>query len=65
MFVFSVIWINSIEIIGGRSMGAFAKKGKLNVAIIIIIKWKPDEIIIFLVTFTIFLYKAQKLMQLL
>ena len=46
-------------------MGVFAKKGKLNVAIIIIIKWKPDEIIIFLVTFIIFLYKAQKLMQLL
>ena len=29
IFVLSVIWISSIEIIGGRSIGFFAKKGRL------------------------------------
>ena len=60
MLVFSVICINSTEIIGGRSMGFFAKKGKLIAVIIINIRCKTEEIIILLFTFKItFLYKAQ------
>ena len=35
IFVLSEIWINSTETIGGRSMGFFAKNGKL-IAVIII-----------------------------
>ena len=52
--VLSVIWINSIDIIGGRSIGVFVKNGRLSVAIIIIKKWNPVEINIFLVTFLSF-----------
>ena len=50
MLVLSVIWISSIEIIGGRSIGFFNKNGKLIDAIKIINKWKVEEITIFLIT---------------
>ena len=50
MLVLSVIWINSTDIIGGSSIGVFNRNGRLSVVIIITIKWKPVEIIIFLFT---------------
>ena len=48
MLVESVICISSIDKIGGKSIGFFAKKGKLIVAIKIILKCNDDEIIRFL-----------------
>ena len=57
IFVLSVIWISSTETIGGKSIGFFAKKGKLNAVIKIMIKCKPDEIIIFLCKFLPFLIR--------
>ena len=50
MFVLSVICINSTETIGGRSIGFFAKKGKLIAVIIIIIKCKKEETMMLLFT---------------
>jgi len=44
MFVLSVICINSTETIGGRSIGFFAKNGKLIAVIIIKIMWNAEEI---------------------
>ena len=40
IFVFSAIWINSTEIIGGKSIGFFAKKGRL----IAVIKIKKNGV---------------------
>ena len=59
MFVWSVIWINSTEIRGGRSIGFFDKKGQLKVANIIIPKWSPDDAIIFLYTHYLSLYGSE------
>ena len=41
ILVLSVIWINSTDTIGGRSIGFLVKKGKLNAVINITTKWKP------------------------
>ena len=51
MFVFSAICINSTEIIGGKSIGFFAKKGMLTAVIKIKKKCSKEEIRIFLVNF--------------
>ena len=47
----SAIWINSTEIIGGKSIGFFAKKGRLIAVMKIKKKWSIDEIIIFLLKY--------------
>ena len=59
MFVLSVIWINSTEMIGGKSMGFLAKKGKLSVANIIIATWSSEEAAILLYTFYLSLYGSE------
>ena len=38
--VFSEIWIKSIDIIGGTSMGCFIAKGKVKIVKPMISKWK-------------------------
>ena len=50
ILVFSVIWINSTETIGGRSIGFFAKNGRLIAVINITIIWKTEDIIKLLFT---------------
>ena len=55
----SVIWINSTEMIGGKSIDFLAKNGKLNVASTINAKWKADEAIIFLYTHYLSLYGSE------
>ena len=60
ILVLSVIWINSTDTIGGRSMGFLAKNGKLIAVIIIKIKCKTEDIIILLFTFITFLCMVQK-----
>ena len=59
MFVFSAIWINSTEIIGGKSIGFFAKNGRLTAVIKIKIKWSVEEIRIFLVNYYLSLYGSE------
>ena len=54
--VLSVIWINSTEIKGGKLMGFFPKKGKLNTVKIIITIWNPKEIARLLCTNYLSLY---------
>ena len=46
----SVICISSIETIGGRSIGFFAKKGRLNAVKTISSKCSAEDIIILFVT---------------
>ena len=45
--------------IGGKSIGFLAKKGKLKVASTINAKWKNDEAIIFLYTHYLSLYGSE------
>ena len=59
MFVFSAICINSTEIIGGKSIGFFAKKGRLTAVIKIKKKCSKEEIRIFLVNFYLSLYGSE------
>ena len=59
IFVFSVIWINSTETIGGRSIGFFAKKGKLKAVIIIKTRCDTEDIIILLFTSYLSLYGSE------
>ena len=50
IFVLSVIWINSTDIIGGKSIGFFATNGKLITAATTINKCNADEISILFCT---------------
>mgnify|MGYP007000451432 len=50
-----------IETIGGRSIGFFAKKGRLSAVIMISNKCSAEDIIILFVTKITFLYMAPKL----
>ena len=59
MFVLSVICISSTDTIGGKSIGFFARKGKLRAVIIINTKCKTEEIMMLLFTFLTSLYMAQ------
>ena len=59
ILVSSVICINSTDIMGGRSIGFFAKNGKLTAVIKTRIVCKTEEIKTLLVMYIIFLYRAQ------
>ena len=55
MLVFSVIWINSTDTIGGRSIAFFDKNGRLIAVKIITNKWTTEDKIMLLFTFFIYL----------
>ena len=56
--------MSSTDIIGGRSIGFFARNGKLIAVIITSKVWSPKEIATFLFTLVTSLYMVQKLMLL-
>ena len=51
--------MSSTDTIGGKSIGFFAKKGKLKAVIIINTKCKTEEMMMLLFTFLTSLYMAQ------
>ena len=64
ILVFSAIWINSTDTIGGISSGFFAKKGRLIAVMKINKACKTEEIIKLLFTLITFAYTVLKLMLL-
>ena len=59
MLVLSDIWINSTDTNGGKSIGFFAIKGRLNAAKKNTKIWKPEEMTRLLYTIYLSLYGSE------